>query len=493
MRRFLMFPAVCVAWLVLIQTALAHGIIPRDVPVDRLVANLTQYIKENPNDAEGYYRLGRVHTLALETKTEFVIAYEQQVVRPAEGSWAHRTPSATGKPTPSTPVEVRNHLSEAVRLLNKAIAMQPTEARYRLTLASALEAGMSLSEQVDVWPLAPVAEVLNPPPANAEARYYIERIRRSFENPSPGSADELLQYVRDPRDSVIRDIVMTVAYETRNRPNLRDLIRQLRAADWTRQIEDQLFIAMTYALPADGKALTKPIWGGMDDWVSYEAGRAFIRIVEARRSRPSDNIRLRVARETIRSFDNLPAPQGITPIVLDFGRQTLAQIGSRKLSTFDLDGSNRPQHWSWVTPSTGILVWDPERSGRITSGRQLFGSVTWWVFFDNGYQALDTLDDDRDGALRGAELGGLAVWFDRNENGVSDTDEVVPVEDLEIVEIATRPTGTEAESLVNPKGFMQRDGTARATYDWISTSVIMDTTSRHELTEGNRLRASREH
>jgi hypothetical protein len=335
-----------------------------------------------------------------------------------------------------------------------------------------------------------VADVLNPPPA--ESRYYVERIRRSFEKPSTGSSDELLQDVRDPQGSALRDIVMTVAYEMRSKAELRDLIRQLRAADWATQIEEQLFIAMTYALPADGKATAKPIWGGMDDWVSYEAGRAFIRIVEARPSRPSDNIRLRVARETIRSFDNLPVPRAITPIVLDFGRQTLAQIGSRKLSPFDLDGSNRPQHWSWVSPSTGILVWDPERAGRISSGRQLFGSVTWWVFFDNGYQALDTLDDNRDGALRGAELDGLAVWFDRNENGVSDTGEVVPVAQLEIVEIATRPTGTEAQSLVNPKGFTQRDGTARATYDWISTSVIMDTTSRHELTEANRLRASRD-
>ena len=38
MRRFLMFPTGGVAWLVLIQTPLAHGIVPRDVPVDRLVA-----------------------------------------------------------------------------------------------------------------------------------------------------------------------------------------------------------------------------------------------------------------------------------------------------------------------------------------------------------------------------------------------------------------------------------------------------------------------
>jgi hypothetical protein len=76
MRRFLFFVSTCFVELVMVGSALGHGILPRDVPVARLRQTLTQYIKENPNDAEGYYRLGRVHTLALETKLEFVVAFE---------------------------------------------------------------------------------------------------------------------------------------------------------------------------------------------------------------------------------------------------------------------------------------------------------------------------------------------------------------------------------------------------------------------------------
>ena len=85
-----------------------------------------------------------------------------------------------------------------------------------------------------------------------------------------------------------------------------------------------------------------------------EAGKAFIRVVESRRSRPSDSIRLRVAKEVIKAFDNLPSPRGITPIVLDFAGVSLGGIQSQKISRFNLDGSDLPQLWTWVTPGTGL-------------------------------------------------------------------------------------------------------------------------------------------
>ena len=52
--------------------AAGHGMIPMDTPVERLIANLTKFVQAHPDDAEGFYRLGRVHTMALETQTEFV-------------------------------------------------------------------------------------------------------------------------------------------------------------------------------------------------------------------------------------------------------------------------------------------------------------------------------------------------------------------------------------------------------------------------------------
>ena len=57
------------------------------------------------------------------------------------------------------------------------------------------------------------------------------------------------------------------------------------------------------------------------------------------------------------------------------------------------------------------------------------------MFFENGYQALAALDDDGDGYLTGKELEGLAVWRDKNGNGICDAGEVVPVGQLGIVGI----------------------------------------------------------
>jgi hypothetical protein len=114
--------------------------------------------------------------------------------------------------------------------------------------------------------------------------------------------------------------------------------------------------------------------------------------------------------------------QTITPIIFSVQKHAsvLDLLAPDTHVTFDLDGTVRDARWSWTKPDTGLLVWDPQNKGEITSGRQLFGTATWWLLFPNGYAALDALDDDRDGVLSGSELRGVGVWFDKNGNGRSD-------------------------------------------------------------------------
>lgn len=448
-----------------VESAFGHGAFPQNTPVDRLIVNLTKYIEEHPDDPNGYYRLGRVHTMALETKTGFVLAFqvhEGQPERPAEGSWAHRNSSrpATQQAVPPSPELLRTHLNEAVRLLDKAIEMRPNEAIYRLTLACALEAGESLMNEVDVWPLVPKG-------GNEDSEYFREQLSRS--NKEASVIDELIDALRGNNwFGGSRDTIVGLAYAKRNDPEYKEVVQKLRAADWREQIEVQFFTAMCYALPVDGKAFEKPIWGGMEDWVSYEAGKEFLRVVKSREERRTDKIRLRVARETIAAFDDLPRPSAITPIVVDFANRSLDELMSTKSVRFDLDGSGRQQSWFWVKPDVGILVWDPENTGQIISGRQLFGSVSWWLFFDNGYQALDLLDDNRDGDLTGAELNGLSLWFDRNENGVSDSGEVQPVALYDITSIACQASEFSGVTPMSAVGMRSSGGQRYVTYDWIA-------------------------
>ncbi len=162
----------------------------------------------------------------------------------------------------------------------------------------------------------------------------------------------------------------------------------------------------------------------------------------------------------------------ISPIIFGLDRGApFSQLLSSASVRFDVDGFGDNRLWSWVSPTTGLLVWDPGRTGRVRSGHQLIGVVSFHSLWRDGYDVLDALDDDRDGTLRGAELKGLAVWIDRNSNGVSDPGEVVDLDALGIVGLATHPTGNRDGVLRSDHGALLRDGSSLPTYDWISHSI----------------------
>jgi len=164
--------------------------------------------------------------------------------------------------------------------------------------------------------------------------------------------------------------------------------------------------------------------------------------------------------------------RAITPLVVPLEDDaTFAELVDHDASVrFDLDGSGFQRPWGWITPRAAWLVWDPRDSGKITSGLQMFGSVTFWIFWNNGYEALSALDDNGDGVLSGHELEGLALWHDRNTNGVSDPGEVQTVESWGVQSLSCHycrhPTGI----VFSPRGVVFQGGTARPTYDWIAPS-----------------------
>ena len=210
--------------------------------------------------------------------------------------------------------------------------------------------------------------------------------------------------------------------------------------------------------------------------VSYEAGQSFERLAKLFEQ---DDGELPEARETqlqgvkknLAELDAKPKNHSITPIVLAIDRRrSLGEMLDEEATVrFDLDGDGPVERWPWVRSEAGFLVWDQDGTGRITSGKQLFGSVTWWMFFDDGYAALDALDDNRDGWIRGPERRGLAVWFDRNSNGVSEAGEVQPLAAHGIAALAVRATGVEDGCPAAPNGLVLGDGTVLPTYDWITS------------------------
>lgn len=161
--------------------------------------------------------------------------------------------------------------------------------------------------------------------------------------------------------------------------------------------------------------------------------------------------------------------RAITPILvpLEADTQFNELVNPTAAVRFDLDGSGLPRRWGWITPKAAWLVYDSDGSGQITSGLQMFGRVTFWIFWHDGYAALSALDDNGDGELSGAELRGLALWQDRNGNGLCEPGEVRSVQSFGIVAIPCQGQMDSTNLLWHPRGVRFSDGSTRPTYDWI--------------------------
>lgn len=238
--------------------------------------------------------------------------------------------------------------------------------------------------------------------------------------------------------------------------------------------------AYELSVKRDSAITSRPITG-LNSLVSYESGKRYVEMVNERGARGQESETLKSVQATIKTMDGLRSG-AITPILfsLDTSARLEDLLDSRRTVTFDLDGTRRPQRYTWVRPDTGILVWDPSDTGQIRSGHQLFGSVSFNMFWSDGYRALDALDDNRDGVLTGNELIGLAVWFDRNQDGVSQPGEVIPISRAGIAALSARWTERVGDSFANPGGLITDDGSVRPTYDWVTESISEKTAAPRE-------------
>ena len=204
-----------------------------------------------------------------------------------------------------------------------------------------------------------------------------------------------------------------------------------------------------------------------DKSITEEAAGYLIPLLD--RTRDADEIvRLR---ERIKAINKLTS-RSITPIAVPLASGLTADDlrDENAAVLFDADGSGVAKRWTWITPRAGWLVSDIHREGRISSGLQFFGNVTWWMFWNHGYEPLRALDDDGDGSIAGRELAGLAIWQDANSNGLSEPGEVRSVSAWKIVALAcafTDLAGDRDEIVFAPYGATFADGSVRATYDLV--------------------------
>jgi len=201
-------------------------------------------------------------------------------------------------------------------------------------------------------------------------------------------------------------------------------------------------------------------------YITTEAGGYLIPLLDPEK----DKAEIQTLKDRAAQLAKLPRP--ITPIAVPLrdglGARDLEDLSARV--AFDADGSGLKLQWTWITPQAGWLVYDPQGKGQVTSGLQMFGNVSFWMFWDNGYDALRVLDNNGDGVLSGSELEGLAIWHDANGDGVCDPGEVRPLSYYGIVALSCayeRDPKHPDRICYAPRGVVFKDGTTRPTFDLI--------------------------
>ncbi len=431
---------------VLSIACMAHAIVfplATYVPFDRLIANTEAFIKGHPNDPQGYYTLARMHYFTFVNRMAFVPTRNPDGLPPQNVAEDWQVSAGN--------LLLRLRREQAEQLVSKAWGYTtasdvPTEKGSEFWQA-VLDKEKELEKQGQPKHLD-TAKVL------AQAAAAVDNFERALD--------------LDPENGLFY-LGLASLYEQYSAytaaANITDHPRQL-ACVTVPKIRVMYYLAYRFAIEKDRKRKQEPTWG-LRELVSHEAGTAYLRLAT---SEPAiaDTHSIAALKADLAKLEKLP-PGDITPIVFSTEKHVsvLDLLDSDTHVTFDLDGTGRRMQWPWIKPSTGLLVWDPLNKGEITSGRQLFGTATWWLLFPSGYAALDALDDDRDGSLSGSELRGIGVWFDKNANGRSDSGEVQPVTDFGVQSVRTKPTGSDHGMPMNAQGIVLKDGTTVPTYDWI--------------------------
>ena len=131
-----------------------------------------------------------------------------------------------------------------------------------------------------------------------------------------------------------------------------------------------------------------------------------------------------------------------SPILIPLFAGAVDLSGPRDGVAFDIFGAGVPMRVAWpVTPATQAwLALDRNADGRITSGRELFGTATKRQNGDlaaNGFIALSDYDVNGDNRLDANDpiFAELRLWTDTERDGISTSEELHPLSALGIESI----------------------------------------------------------
>ncbi|WBA82171.1 calcium-binding protein [Endozoicomonas sp. GU-1] len=180
------------------------------------------------------------------------------------------------------------------------------------------------------------------------------------------------------------------------------------------------------------------------------------------------------------SFNN--AENLTSPIILDLDGDGVETLNKSEGVYFDHDGNLLAEKTGWVGKNDGLLVFDRNADGQISSGAELFGNQTTLTNGEkaaNGFEALKDLDSNGDGVLNQSDeaWSKLQVWKDTDSNGVVDSGELLSMADVGVAAINTEyATGKTTDSSGNEHretgSFTRTDGSeGKATDVWFKIDL----------------------
>jgi YD repeat-containing protein len=137
------------------------------------------------------------------------------------------------------------------------------------------------------------------------------------------------------------------------------------------------------------------------------------------------------------TYNPEPPDDSTDPVVLNLsGEQVRTTSLTGSTVSFDMKADGQKEETGWITPDEGFLVQDRNGNGTIDSVAEMFSQYTSPTA-TTGFGALSELDANRDGKIdnKDSAWGKLAVWVDKNSDGISQTDELFTLDQLGITSI----------------------------------------------------------
>ena len=407
-----------------------------EVPIDRLVANMERRAAQNPQDADAQHQLARIHAMAYTSKRDSLI-----VVPGSSELWSQPT-HVPFLAQCHKEIEPRNLEAPAPVLEGVGEKARPPQPEKKLADAGRWRGSHRGGE--------PKVQKTDDPKKQAAAKEHLQKAIAHYKKAMELAPDNLtmalgLAWVLDrsgDKDGAVAGY------------------RRVVQLGWEQ--EQKL---LPKEVPGGGIQLG----GGVGpDWqsVTSEAAGYLLPYLDA----AQDATEIATLKERVAKL--MQVNRAVTPLIIPLAAGSPVEdlVDSAARVRFDADGSGVRHEWSWITPKAGWLVIDRKGNGRVRSALQMFGNVSYWCFWRDGYQALSALDDNGDGELAGNELRGLAVWCDANSNGLSDPGEVRPLAAWGIVALSCQGTAASPQlrnvyCAWSPDGVRLQDGSVRATYD----------------------------